>query len=338
MSTTTKSPKKVVRTALRVAARVLPLYSHHMSPKKFSQPQLFACLVLKTFFKTDYRGICAYLTDMPDLRRAIGLKDVPHFTTLHKASQCLLAVNACKNLLHSTLWGLKHLLPLAAVDATGLQSGHISPYFYNVREKASKKLVWTHFTQYPKFAAVADIATHMIISFLATRGPTRDSTHFKTILDSLPQDIKVEHILADAGYDKEDNHIYAREILGILTTIPPTSGSPPKNLPRKYYRRLMKLNFDTTAYKQRWQIETVFSMIKRNLGYTVRARVQTNQSTEMFLMAITHNILIILFLFFQRAFLQSTIFNLRIRMRINTLLRPSGYEGQAVFLTCRFCF
>jgi transposase len=302
MSQTTKSPKKVVRTALRVAARVLPLYSHHMSPKKFSQPQLFACLVLKTFFKTDYRGICAYLADMPDLRRAIGLKDVPHFTTLHKASQRLLAVDTCKNLLHSTLWGLNHLLPLAAVDATGLQSGHISPYFYSVREKASKKLVWTHFTQYPKLAAVADTATHMIISFLATRGPTRDSTHFKTILDSLPQDIKVEHILADAGYDKEDNHIYAREILGILTTIPPTCGSPPKNLPRKYYRRLMKLNFDTTAYKQRWQIETVFSMIKRNLGYTVRARVQKNQNAEMSLMAITHNILIILLLFFKELF------------------------------------
>ena len=302
MSKTTKSPKKVVRTALRVATRVLPLYSHHMSPKKFSQPQLFACLVLKTFFKTDYRGICTYLADMPELRRAIGLKVAPHFTTLHKASQRLLAVDACKNLLHSTLWGLKRLLPLAAVDATGLQSGHISPYFYSVREKNRKKLIWTHFTQYPKFAAIADVETHMILSFLATRGPTRDSTHFKTILDSLPKDINVEHILADAGYDKEDNHIYAREILGILTTIPPTSGSPPKNLPRKYYRRLLKLNFDTAAYKQRWQIETVFSMIKRNLGYTVKARVQKNQNSEMFLMAITHNILIILFLFFKELF------------------------------------
>jgi len=293
MSQTSKSPKKVVRTALRVAARVLTFYSHHMSPKKFTQPQLFACLVLKTFFKTDYRGICAYLADMPDLRRAIGLKTVPHFTTLHKASQRLLAITACRNLLHSTLWGIKRLLPLAAVDATGLQSGHISPYFYSVREKARKHLVWSHFTKYPKFAAVADTATHMILSFLATRGPSRDSTHFKTILDSLPEDIKVEHILADAGYDKEDNHIYAREILGILTSIPPTSGSPPKDLPKRYYRRLMKLNFDLAAYKQRWQIETVFSMIKRNLGYTVKARAETSQNAEMFLMAITHNLTIL---------------------------------------------
>ena len=104
MSTTSKSPKKVATAALRVAARALPLYAHQFSPKKFTQPQLFACLVLKTIFKTDYRGI--------------------------------------------------------------------------------------------------------------------------------------------------------------LTSIPPTSGSPPKNLPRNYYRRLMATEFDSKAYRQRWQIETVFSMIK----------------------------------------------------------------------------
>jgi hypothetical protein len=67
MSQKSKSPKKMVRTALRVAARVLPEYSHHMSPKKFTQRQLFACLILKMFFKTDYRGICTYLADMPHL-------------------------------------------------------------------------------------------------------------------------------------------------------------------------------------------------------------------------------------------------------------------------------
>jgi hypothetical protein len=293
MSQTSKSPKKVVRAALRVATRVLPEYSHHMSPKKFTQRQLFACLVLKIFFKTDYRGICTYLADMPELRRVIGLKIVPHFTTLHKASQRLLATDSRKYLLHATLLSLKRLLPLAAVDATGLQSGHISPYFYSVREKGLKNRTWTHFTQYPKFAAIVDTATHLILAFFPTRGPSRDSTHFKTILDDLPADISVEHILADAGYDKEDNHIYAREIRGIRTTIPPTCGSPPKGLPRKYYRRLMKQQFDAAAYRQRWQVETVFSMIKRNLGYTVKAKSQQSQNIEMFLFAITHNLKIL---------------------------------------------
>jgi hypothetical protein len=35
--------------ALATAQRALPLYSHRCSPKKFTQHQLFACLVLKSF-------------------------------------------------------------------------------------------------------------------------------------------------------------------------------------------------------------------------------------------------------------------------------------------------
>lgn len=293
MSHTSKSPKKVVRTALRVVARVLPEYSHHMSPKKFTQRQLFACLVLKMFFKTDYRGICTYLTDMPELRHAIGLTSVPHFTTLQKASQRLLCTSRCKDLLHATVRGLGNNVPLAAVDATGLQSGHISPYFFAIRDKVPKKGVWTQFTQYPKLGALVDITSHLILAIVTTRGPGRDSTHFKTILDDVPSDITIEHLLADAGYDKEDNHIYAREILSIKTSIPPTCGTPPKDLPRKHYRRLMATDFDHGAYRQRWQVETVFSMIKRNLGYALKSKTQPAQNTEMALMAITHNLMIL---------------------------------------------
>lgn len=51
MSFTSKSPVAVAREALYAAERSLPLYAHKYSPRKFTQPQLFACLVLKTFFK-----------------------------------------------------------------------------------------------------------------------------------------------------------------------------------------------------------------------------------------------------------------------------------------------
>ena len=55
MSTTCKSPRKVLQMAYRVARDALPVHAHCYSPKKFTQHQLFACLVLKEFLKTDYR-------------------------------------------------------------------------------------------------------------------------------------------------------------------------------------------------------------------------------------------------------------------------------------------
>jgi hypothetical protein len=41
--------------ALTTAKRALPAYSHRYCPEKFTQQQLFACLVPKSFLKTDYR-------------------------------------------------------------------------------------------------------------------------------------------------------------------------------------------------------------------------------------------------------------------------------------------
>ena len=304
MSTTTKSPKKAALAALDIAIKTLPTYAHRFSPKKFTLPQLFTCLVLKQFFKTDYRGIAAILADSPNLVSIIGLKTIPHYTTFQKAAQRLLSVTSANNLLRSTLEFALHkrIIKVAALDATGLESGHISPYFYKTRLNGRKNHKWTHFTRWPKLAVIADVENHLINCIYTTRGPGRDSTHFKEILNMLPPNIRVEHVLADAGYDAEDNHVYAREILGIKTTIPPKVGRAPRKFPKKPYRRMMRLHFAAKTYRRRWQVETVFSMIKRNLGYCLYGKTQQSQNCEMFLLAITHNILIVLFLFFKELF------------------------------------
>ena len=78
---TTKSPRRLLLVAHRAGRSCLPDYSHPSSPKKFTQPQLFACLVLKEFLQCDYRKLAAVLPDAPDLSAVIDLKTVPHFTT-----------------------------------------------------------------------------------------------------------------------------------------------------------------------------------------------------------------------------------------------------------------
>lgn len=56
----------------------------------------------------------------------------------------------------------------------------------------------------------------------------------------------------------------------------------------------MRTDFDNETYGQRWQVETVFSMIKRNFGSALRARKYWSQNREMLLLVLTHNIAIIL--------------------------------------------
>jgi transposase len=54
-------------------------------------------------------------------------------------------------------------------------------------------------------------------------------------------------------------------------------------------------------YGQRWQVETVNSMIKRLLGSALRARVEANQFREIILRSITHNVMIVRLQVFYRA-------------------------------------
>src|SRR5262245_46936573 len=86
----TKSPRAVAREALRLAQEALPGYSSKFSSQDFTQPQLFALLALKAFFKTDYRGVVQLLADFAELRADLGLGKVPHYSTLCKAAGRLL--------------------------------------------------------------------------------------------------------------------------------------------------------------------------------------------------------------------------------------------------------
>lgn len=76
--------------AYLAAQKAIPTYAHRFSPQKFTQHQLFACLVLKEFLKLDYRGVMQLLIDAPDLRGVIELQVVPHWTTFQKAADRLL--------------------------------------------------------------------------------------------------------------------------------------------------------------------------------------------------------------------------------------------------------
>jgi len=286
----------VLLAAYEIGKEALPAYAHRFSPKKFTQPQLFACLVLKAFWKADYRGIARALHDLPELRKTIGLNSTPHFTTLQKAARRLLVATPAASLLAGSirrLAGGAQRVALAAVDSTGLEGRHVSSYYVRRRSKTPGKWQQTTYKRYPKLAVVCDCRTHAILSTLRVRGPTPDIHQLRATLGPAVRQLRIERLVADAGYDSESNHVMVREQFGIESIIPPHHGRPTTKLPPTRYRRLMATEFDKVAYGQRWQVETVFSMIKRNLGGDLSARTYWSQSREMMLLVLTHNVMII---------------------------------------------
>jgi hypothetical protein len=90
MRSTTKSAVALAREALALAKRTLPRYSSRFSRKEYTQHQHFAILVLRQFLRTDYRGVSQMLSEWSELREALELSQVPHYSTLCYAEQRLL--------------------------------------------------------------------------------------------------------------------------------------------------------------------------------------------------------------------------------------------------------
>jgi hypothetical protein len=302
MATMSRSPKRVLAEALAVGKQALPDYSHKYSPKKFTQPQLFACLVLKELLKIDYRGLVAHLSDAAEWRETIQLKSVPHFTTVEKAGKRLLKAQFANRLLQTTLKRarrkrrLRRFIKQAAIDSSGFEAHHASRYFVRrcgKGQKSSGKKQSLTYRRFPKMAVISDCKSHLILGLHFEHGPTNDLRHFGKLFCEVWRDQHLQTLYADAGYDAEWVHEVVREEFGVRAIIPAQIGRPTAQPPTGRYRRWMSYNLHRTNYGQRWQVETVFSMMKRRLGSTLGANSYWSQRRAAWLKAIAHNILIL---------------------------------------------
>ena len=94
MRSMTKSALRVARDALAAGEAALAPYSSHCSRHDYTQhtqPQLFALLLLRQFLRTDYRGVVAFAAEWRELREALRLTKVPHYSKPARAAPRLLA-------------------------------------------------------------------------------------------------------------------------------------------------------------------------------------------------------------------------------------------------------
>lgn len=138
-----------------------------------------------------------------------------------------------------------------------------------------------------------DTRSHLILSLVPGRGPGPDIKHFRRALDEALVRLRIDTLVADAGYDAEHSHEYAREECGVNTFIPPLIGRPTKKGPSGFWRARMKRVLKRSRYTQRRQAETVNSMLKRLMGSALRARRDHAKCRELHLRALTLNIMIV---------------------------------------------
>ena len=181
----------------------------------------------------------------------------------------------------------------AAIDSTGLECTCASGYFVRRRSRVEnpwKTIVYHH---YPKLGVVCSTDDHFVFALGAGRGPRPDVDEFRPLVAETLRIVRLSQLAADAGYDSETNHKFARDKHDVRTIIPAKHGRPTAKPPTGHYRRLMKMRFDRPAYRRRSQVETVISMIKRRQGAHVHGRSYQSQCRDLRLLVLTHNVMIL---------------------------------------------
>lgn len=310
-----------MRAAYCLASRSLPDHTSKFSRKDFTLPRLFACLAVKEMLNRSYRQAEALLKDCPDWLKDIGLERAPDHNTLCRAANYLL--RACRaNTLLDVLgeWAAEaKMLKLSAkplaVDSTAYESHHVSRHYEQRcrqtrnrtkakgRKSGGKSRRSRTVRRLPKLGIAVATGCHLVLSMWTGTGLGADHPHFEPLVfdawrRSTTRRFKVA---ADAGYDSEDNHRIARQDMGLVSLIPPELGRPRKDggPPGGRWRRQMKKLLKTkrsrkrSGYTQRWQVETVNSMMKRNLGSELRGKTAHSRKRDMRLKTLVHDLMVV---------------------------------------------
>ncbi len=176
-----------------------------------------------------------------------------------------------------------------AIDATGLETRHVSRYFQ------WRKGVCVEAVAYPKLTTVCDLKSHLWLSADVCLGPCVDSPQFGAAVRQAVANQPIRRLLGDKGYDAEHNHALCRDQLGIRSTVIPARKNPKRTRkwPLTKYRRQMRRKQNRRGYGQRWQVESSFSRHKRLLGAALRARQWLSQQWEVLLRVLTHNVMLL---------------------------------------------
>jgi hypothetical protein len=164
----------------------------------------------------------------------------------------------------------------------------VSRHYHWIRKKFSTKEVIT--STWPKLSLLCTRKSQIIVTVVAGRGPYHDSKDFHALLTPAAKRLKFAGLLGDKAYDSEAFHRRCREELGMSWTAIRVRGARSGAIPVGKYRRLMHTHFPRAKYRQRGQVESLFSRFKRRLGSTLRSRSWTAQCAEIHARVLAYNL------------------------------------------------
>ncbi|WP_323174084.1 IS5 family transposase [Natrialba sp. PRR66] len=259
---------RFVEQAFHLARRAVARYSSKFSKRRHTLHQHIVLLCLKVRKNTTYRTLLDELTEMPRIRSAIELEELPSPSTLCKAF----------NRLDMAVWRVLlnlsvTLLPtngVVGIDASGFDRSHASKH-YTKRTKLT--------IQQLKVTLLVNTGANAILDLHVTTTRKHDSKIAPSLIKRNTGEVAI--FLGDKGYDDQKIRALAHE----ENLRPLIKHREFSSLHKAWNARL-----DADLYGQRSQNETVNSRLKRKYGVFIRSRHWWKQFRELAITCLTHNL------------------------------------------------
>jgi hypothetical protein len=288
---TVRSPRKTRRNELLqimmltliVCRRQLNDYSCPKSKHTFTQPQLLACLILKTFLKLSYRATTELLEASDQLRYALGLEIAPAHTTLLEFSKRTLTPALLDQLVGAVLSLCQEngiVIKELAIDSTGVETSSASAHFVS-RAKRKRE-------GYVKLSLAVACTSILLVSLVISVGPCNDLCEASEVLWKASGRCTPDWTLMDKGYDAERMHTFCAS-WGATSYIPPVAKTKDGTIKSGEGRMRCAQHRPYFAGK-RWHVESFISGMKRTCGSTLAARSEAALKIEAGLKALAYAI------------------------------------------------
>jgi transposase len=263
----------------------MPLFSNKYSKKLYKQYQHMCVFLLMKKERKHYRSVIQLLEIAPEVVRIIGLKRLPHYTTLQKFFRRFSTI-LFERILAQTA-RLFELSGIVAIDSTGFSSSHASRYFMMIKYRR-KKHVWKE--AYIKNSITADVEKQVILASRPRKDKGHDTLDFVPLVRRTSHVAGITTVIADKGYDSETNHEFVRNVIKAKTVIPVRRmGRKPYKVSGRFRKEMVRKR-DKKTYKKRQGIETVFFVMKAVFGDTVYSRSTRQQKKELKSICVAYNL------------------------------------------------
>jgi transposase len=271
------------------------VYPEEKREKRVGRPKLSFKEMLFCAMVREYCGFSSRKTvsELKLAKDAHMITRVPHFNSICNFLQDRTLYPEIQKLIVVSALPLKAVEYHVAIDSTGFSASSYQSWMEAKYGKGAKGKGWM------KAHIACGVKTQIIVAAEITDKRHNDSRMFGSLFQVYSKFFEFKELSADRAYSSKWNLQVAmdKEIFPYIpfkknTNIYLSENRPAWNMIYKYFKNNEAMFMK--HYHQRSKVETAFSMVKKRLGPSIKAKSEVSQKNELLCRFLVHNITVLI--------------------------------------------